>query len=61
MLIKYRLLNNPEDADWKEYDIVTVLRLPGFISRSQEEFDAMELARFQKYSDDRRLEFEVIS
>lgn len=61
MLIKYRLLSDPEDADWKEYDTVKVLRLHEFISRLQEEFDNMELARFQKYSNEGRLEFEVIS
>lgn len=27
MLIKYRLLSDSEDADWKEYDTVEVLKM----------------------------------
>ena len=62
MLVKYRLLNDSEDADWKEYDTVEVLKLNyRFILKSQEEFDNMELTRFQKCSDEGRLEFEVLS
>lgn len=62
MVVKYRMLDNPEDTDWKTFDTVKVLKLTPFIFKpmTQEAFDAMELARFQKYSDKGRLEFEVI-
>lgn len=60
MVIKYRILNDPEDTDWKIFDTVKVLKLTPFCSMTQEAFDAMELSRFQKYSDRGRLTFKVI-
>lgn len=62
MVIKYRILNDPDDTDWKIFDTVKVLKLTPFIggSMTQEAFDAMELSRFQKYSDRGRLTFKVI-
>ena len=61
MLVKYRLLTDPEDADWKEYDTVEVLKLNySVIQKSQEEFDNMELSRFQRYNNAGYLEYEVV-
>lgn len=60
MIVKYRMLDNPEDTDWKTFDTVKALKLNPFVSMTQEAFDAMELSRFQKYSDKGRLTFEVI-
>ena len=62
MVIKYRILNDPDDTDWKIFDTVELLKLNPILGRSmtQEAFDAMELSHFQKYSDRGRLTFKVI-
>lgn len=60
MVVKYRMLDISDDMDWKTYDTVKVLKLHRFITMTQENFDTMELSRFQKYRDRGRLEFEIV-
>lgn len=54
------MLDISDDMDWKTYDTVKVLKLHRFITMTQENFDTMELSRFQKYRDRGRLEFEIV-